>query len=256
VFENILYGLGDKANSLPIAHLEELVEDAAKTANAHDFISRFPLGYQTKVGEKGAQLSGGQKQRICIARAIIKKPPILLLDEATSALDVEAEHVVQNALSAASKERTTIVIAHRLSTIRNADNIVVMAGGEIVEQGTHADLLASNGRYAELVTRQQISTRPIKEKGLTDIDDRSIGTHVTTVLEAQESDETKVSLEKQDNSHIISPGPSAKISVFGTLRLIAIFSKPERGVVILAISMAILAGLTVPAYVLNSICQI
>ena len=129
IFENIVYGLEEKATSLAAGELQKLVEEAATKANAHGFISSLPQGYQTEVGEKGAQLSGGQRQRICIARAIIKNPQFLLLDEATSALDVGAERSVQKALAVAAKGRTTIVIAHRLSTIRDADNIIVMAGG-------------------------------------------------------------------------------------------------------------------------------
>ncbi|KAH9132473.1 hypothetical protein AeRB84_021133, partial [Aphanomyces euteiches] len=135
IAENIASGLSD---SVPSTDLQERVEEAAKMANAHNFIMQFPDGYQTQVGLKGEQLSGGQKQRIAIARAIMKNPSILLLDEATSALDSESEKVVQEALDKllAAKGRTTIVIAHRLSTIRNADKICVVSGGRIAEQGT------------------------------------------------------------------------------------------------------------------------
>jgi len=156
IIENIAFGLEEDA-TLSNGDVEALVEEAAKKANAHDFIYSLPLGYQTLVGEKGVQLSGGQKQRICIARAMIKNPQILLLDEATSALDVGAERSVQLALATAAQDRTTIVIAHRLSTIRRADNIVVMSQGQIVEQGTHAELIAKRGAYAELVEKQHIS---------------------------------------------------------------------------------------------------
>ncbi|KAL5212613.1 hypothetical protein ABZP36_023460 [Zizania latifolia] len=146
--ENILFGKED-------ATAEEVVA-AAKAANAHNFISQLPQGYETQVGERGVQMSGGQKQRIAIARAILKSPKILLLDEATSALDTESERVVQEALDLASMGRTTIVIAHRLSTIRNADIIAVMQYGEIKELGPHDELIANeNGLYSSLVRLQQ-----------------------------------------------------------------------------------------------------
>jgi ATP-binding cassette subfamily B (MDR/TAP) protein 1 len=129
------------------------IEEAARMANAHDFITSFPDGYHTQVGMKGEQLSGGQKQRIAIARAILKNPNILLLDEATSALDSESEKVVQEALDkvVALKKRTTIIIAHRLSTIRKADKICVVSGGKIAEQGSHSELMAYNGIYRKLI---------------------------------------------------------------------------------------------------------
>ncbi|KAI9311515.1 P-loop containing nucleoside triphosphate hydrolase protein [Dichotomocladium elegans] len=139
---------------------EEIIE-ACKKANCHTFISQMPDGYDTLVGEHGGMLSGGQKQRIAIARAILKNPVILLLDEATSALDTQSERLVQNALEAAAADRTTIVIAHRLSTIRNADMIVVLEKGELVEHGTHEELLSHNGVYAQLVRKQQIETDQI-----------------------------------------------------------------------------------------------
>jgi ATP-binding cassette subfamily B (MDR/TAP) protein 1 len=129
------------------------IEQAARSSNAHAFISAFPDGYVTRVGQSGSQLSGGQKQRIAIARAILKSPTILLLDEATSALDNESERVVQAALDAllAARARTTIVIAHRLSTIRTADKIAFVGEGKVLEEGTHRQLTMQNGRYAALV---------------------------------------------------------------------------------------------------------
>jgi len=144
IAENIAYGKEGAT--------QEEIEAAARSANAHNFITEFPDGYKTQVGERGAQLSGGQKQRIAIARAIIKNPKILLLDEATSALDSESEKVVQEALDTVMKGRTTIVVAHRLSTIQHADKICVFRDGKIYEQGTHKELLALGGAYYELVT--------------------------------------------------------------------------------------------------------
>ncbi|KAJ9540581.1 hypothetical protein OSB04_027087 [Centaurea solstitialis] len=146
--ENIVFGKEDAA-------MEEVVE-AAKASNAHNFIFQLPQGYDTQVGERGVQMSGGQKQRIAIARAIIKSPRILLLDEATSALDSESERVVQEALDHAAVGRTTIVIAHRLSTIRNADVIAVVQNGQVVESGSHDDLIQlENGFYTTLVRLQE-----------------------------------------------------------------------------------------------------
>ena len=148
VLENIKFGVHS-----PVT--KEDVIKAAKQANAHSFISKFPNGYDTLVGERGVQLSGGQKQRVAIARAILVDPKVLLLDEATSALDSESEHLVQEALDRIMSTRTTIVIAHRLSTIRNADKILVIDGGSVVETGTHDDLIAKkDSLYAALVKRQ------------------------------------------------------------------------------------------------------
>jgi subfamily B ATP-binding cassette protein MsbA len=146
VAENIRYG---KLDATPAD-----IEAAAMAANAHDFISAMPNGYDTLVGEKGVKLSGGQRQRIAIARAILKNPRILILDEATSSLDSESERLVQEALEALMRARTTFVIAHRLSTIVNADWIVVLDEGRIVEQGTHGDLLARQGLYHKLHAMQ------------------------------------------------------------------------------------------------------
>ena len=129
---------------------EVQVIHAAKVANAHEFIMQTENGYQTNIGDRGAKLSGGQRQRLSIARAVLKNPPILILDEATSALDSESERLVQDALFNLMKNRTSIVIAHRLSTIQNADEIVVVQSGEIVERGTHTDLLNLEGLYKKL----------------------------------------------------------------------------------------------------------
>jgi ATP-binding cassette subfamily B protein len=136
---------------------KEEIEAAARAANAHDFIAKFPEGYATKVGERGVQLSGGQKQRVAIARAVLKDPRILILDEATSALDAESEHLVQQALDRLLEGRTTLVIAHRLSTVKTADKVLVLDGGKIVQQGTHASLVGEAGLYRKLVERQFVA---------------------------------------------------------------------------------------------------
>ena len=146
ILENIRYGV-------PGATVEQ-AEAAAKAANAHDFISEFPQGYQTLVGERGVKLSGGQKQRVAIARALLRDPKILVLDEATSALDAESEHLVQEALDHLMQGRTTLVIAHRLSTVKEADRVVVLDNGGVVQSGTHDALVQVEGLYRRLVERQ------------------------------------------------------------------------------------------------------
>ena len=139
----------------PAATDEEVVE-AAKMANAHDFIMNLPQGYDTEVGERGVKLSGGQKQRLSIARIFLNNPPILILDEATSALDLESESIIQEALDVLSKDRTTLIVAHRLSTITHADKIVVIENGHIVETGTHRELIAKQGAYEHLYSIQNL----------------------------------------------------------------------------------------------------
>jgi ATP-binding cassette subfamily B protein len=146
VMENIRYGD-------PAASDNEIIE-AAKLANAHDFIMNLPKGYSSEIGQRGVKLSGGQKQRLCIARVFLKNPPILILDEATSALDNESESIIKESLDLLAKGRTTIVIAHRLSTIRNAKRIIVLTENGIAEQGNHNSLLACDGSYARLYSKQ------------------------------------------------------------------------------------------------------
>ena len=152
--ENIAYG---RMNAT-----DDEIFEAARAANAHDFISRLPDGYDTMVGERGARLSGGERQRVAIARALLKNPRLLILDEATSSLDVASEQSVQEALERLMKNRTTIVIAHRLSTIVNADKILVMKKGRIVESGTHQELLNAGGLYSNLYTVQSKGNLPVE----------------------------------------------------------------------------------------------
>lgn len=146
ILNNIAFGLENIT--------EQQIINAAKIANAHEFIMQFPNGYKSNIGDRGSKLSGGQKQRLSIARAVLRDPEILILDEATSALDTESEKLVQEALTSLMKNRTSIVIAHRLSTIMNADEIIVMSKGEIMERGSHSELIAFNGNYKKLCDMQ------------------------------------------------------------------------------------------------------
>jgi subfamily B ATP-binding cassette protein MsbA len=146
IFNNIAFGKTDAT--------KEQVEAAAKIANAHNFILETEKGYDTNIGDRGTKLSGGQRQRICIARAVLNNPPIMLLDEATSALDTESEKLVQDALNNLMKNRTSLIIAHRLSTIQNADMIIVLENGKVVQEGTHQQLLAKEGLYKKLINMQ------------------------------------------------------------------------------------------------------
>ena len=150
IYNNIVFGMSHAT--------EKMVEEAAKVANAHEFIMQMPEGYQTNIGDRGSKLSGGQRQRISIARAVLKNPPILILDEATSSLDTESEKLVQEALTSLMKNRTVLVIAHRLSTIQHADEIIVLQKGEIVQRGTHTQLAKVEGVYKKLYELQGLSS--------------------------------------------------------------------------------------------------
>jgi ABC-type multidrug transport system fused ATPase/permease subunit len=150
IAENIRFGLE--------ATIAKEIEDAARAANAHDFISGLPASYETRVGDRGVQLSGGQRQRIALARTVLKDPRILILDEATSALDSESEALIHEALDRLMKDRTTLVIAHRLSTIRSAERVVVIEGGAVAAMGSHESLMRESSTYKDLVERQIFTT--------------------------------------------------------------------------------------------------
>jgi ATP-binding cassette, subfamily B (MDR/TAP), member 1 len=236
------------------AQQQERIIRAAKMANAHDFISALPEGYDTNVGERGFLLSGGQKQRIAIARAVVSDPKILLLDEATSALDTKSEGVVQAALDEAAKGRTTIVIAHRLSTIKTADNIVVMQQGRIVEQGTHDALLEKRGAYFNLVSAQRIgagrkendSEDEKEEEELTKVQSSMTGSHVPF-----DPDDEKLALGKTTTSKSISSkileekggekkGP--KYSLWTLIKFIASFNKKEWVFMLIGLVFSVISG--------------
>ena len=159
--ENILFNRTVRENialANPAAPIESIIH-VAKLAGAHEFISQMSNGYDTEIGERGASLSGGQRQRLAIARALLGNPRILIFDEATSALDYESEHIIQSNMRDIVRDRTVIIIAHRLSTVRSADRIITIDQGRVVEDGTHEDLMAASGRYANLHRIQTVTGR-------------------------------------------------------------------------------------------------
>jgi ATP-binding cassette subfamily B (MDR/TAP) protein 1 len=249
ILENILFGCSDIVDQLSESEKHERVLQASKKANAHDFISALPDGYHTHVGEKGLQLSGGQRQRVAIARALIRDPKILLLDEATSALDSKSEAMVQKTLDAAAEHRTTIIVAHRLSTIQNADHIIVLDQGKVVEEGTHHALIAQNGAYAALVQKQQIGDTndhktPDGTRLSIDDDDSPYGGNLEYVDEKDiRTEEVALSSAAQEEG---TQRESHKLSAPQTIAFIARLSKRDWRVLLFGLANAILAGLTIP----------
>ncbi|QIW98788.1 hypothetical protein AMS68_004306 [Peltaster fructicola] len=254
ISNNIRHGLiGTQYEHASEADVKARIESAAHMANAHDFIMQLPEGYETNVGERGFLMSGGQKQRIAIARAIVSDPKILLLDEATSALDTKSEGVVQAALDKAAQGRTTIVIAHRLSTIKDADNIVVMSQGKIVEQGTHNDLLERKAAYFKLVEAQRIAqeTEQKREEEIPILDelDPNVKTPATE-KEGFEVDPDDLKLGRtrtgrSESSKILDGKPQeieAKYSLWTLIRLVGSFNKPEWYYMLTGLFFSILAG--------------
>lgn len=242
IFANILLGLKDPGTSRSEQEAEELVHNAARIANAHDFIMGLPQGYRTEVGPKGLQLSGGQRQRICIARAVISNPKILLLDEATSALDVKSERSVQLALELAAKDRTTIVIAHRLSTVRNADNIIVMAHGSVVEQGSHNELIRQEGVYSRLVDTQQVGSAD--NNAIAKVD-QTVPTNVDEKTELVHVNEYYPDRKEEDAHPIVTAEIQPTFRTY--LQVVGKLNKEEAPIIIAGLALCILAGLIIPA---------
>lgn len=232
ILANITQGLiGTEFEDAPEEVTMKLVEKACRTANCWGFIQTLSNGLDTEVGERGYLLSGGQKQRVAIARAVISNPPILLLDEATSALDTRSEKVVQEALDRASRNRTTIVIAHRLSTIKNANKIVVMSKGDILEQGTHEQLLGIRGTYFGLVGAQKIDGEVVSESA-------------AFKEELYDSEEEFECETKEVETK------SKKLSTWGMVKLLARFNRNERMPLLLGSSFAVICGAGYPSLAL------
>lgn len=254
IYGNIKHGLIGTAHEIKSEEeVRALVEDAAKQANAHDFITGLPEGYETNVGERGFLLSGGQKQRIAIARAMVSDPKILLLDEATSALDTKSEGVVQAALDKAAMGRTTIVIAHRLSTIKDADNIVVMSAGRIVEQGTHNELIERRAAYYNLVEAQRIAAET-EGKNLDEVpifgdkDANLLQSDSQTSELAEDPADLKLNRTitgKSASSVALKSKPAEKdrkYSLWTLIRLVASFNKKEWMYMMVGLTFSIIAG--------------
>lgn len=251
IYENITFGLiGTQWEHADDEKKMELVEHACRQANAWDFVQLLTDGIHTNVGESGMLLSGGQKQRIAIARAIISNPPILLLDEATSALDTKSEGIVQEALDKASENRTTIVIAHRLSTIKNASKIVVMSKGEIIEQGTHADLLAKEGMYYGLVDAQKLTEARPGQKGSSGDE----GDDAPLLIQEDDMKIGKSTTNKSLSSQILAqkekPDRDKHLSVAGMVKLLAKYNKNERPFLYVGSFAALINGAGYPALAL------
>jgi ATP-binding cassette subfamily B (MDR/TAP) protein 1 len=247
---NIGHGLiGTSHENATNEEREILIIEAAKMANAHDFISALPEGYDTNVGERGFLLSGGQKQRIAIARAVVSDPKILLLDEATSALDTKSEGVVQAALDRAAEGRTTIVIAHRLSTIRNSHNIVVMSAGRIVEQGTHDNLLGMKGTYYGLVEAQQLAAATKQKEVEEEAEDLMLDPRSGMQRMPTEKDLklglTRTTTNKSVSSKVLKDNSApveADYSLWELIRIIAGFNKTDKLAMGIGLFASIIAG--------------
>ncbi|KAK9711625.1 hypothetical protein K7432_007714 [Basidiobolus ranarum] len=251
IAENIAHGLiGTSHENASHEKQMELIQEACKMANAHDFIMLLPDRYNTHVGERGFLLSGGQKQRIAIARAIVKDPRILLLDEATSALDTQSEGVVQQALDRASSGRTTIVIAHRLSTIRNSDQIIVMERGDIIEQGTHNSLIEARGAYFKLVELQKITKK-------SDLESNEPGappedTDINAIISIDSELRRKTTVQSMISTGIqlnVEDGDVRKMHSFSyVIYRVFKLSRPELPLMLLGLAGSLVTGVISPVF--------
>lgn len=250
--ENIRYGKPD-------ATVNEVIE-AAKNSGAHSFIAKLPKGYDTLVGEKGSQLSGGQRQRIAIARALIQNPKILLLDEATSALDYQSEKHVQETLSKVSKGRTTIVVSHRLSAIRDADRILFIERGHVIEDGTHNELMASKGRYFDMITAggiadenedisEPIDEDTVKANGFNQTGKLSLNDDQNITEKAEELEEE---MEKKEEDEFENDSEQAKktIQYWKVFKRIISLAKKERKFMAIAAISSVAIGALWPTYII------
>ncbi|KAA8575941.1 hypothetical protein EYC84_006106 [Monilinia fructicola] len=244
IFENIAHGfVGTQFETASSEDKQRRIEESAKIANAHEFIEALPQGYQTITGTKGSKLSGGQKQRIAIARALVAEPKILILDEATSALDTKTEASVQSALNASSTTRTTIIVAHRLSTVREADNIVVLKSGKVVEQGTHTELMDCRGPYYDLVKAQ----RAIEEEEDIDHEEENVKQISTaeTDIEKGEFSDTEVT-EIPPGEHSIQE-QSSSYSLLSMVTFVLRLNAKEWHYILLGLFCSVIAGVEEPA---------
>ncbi|KAH8655351.1 putative multidrug resistance protein 1, 2 [Xylariales sp. PMI_506] len=240
IFENIAYGLGPEYNGMDRQAVVKRVYEAARIANAHDFIQEFPSSYATRVGDRGSRLSGGQRQRIAIARAIISDPGILMLDEATAALDTQSEALVQEALFSAAQGRTTIIVAHRLSTIRRADMIVVMDKGRVTESGTHTQLMAAQSTYASLVRAQRLSQGTQRRE--------QEQAEVYSARTRHLSQQSGVALMDEDvgQNQNAAQAPIRRKSLRNLVSLVWSINKPEKYYLILGLCCSLVAGSALP----------
>lgn len=249
ILENIEHGfIGTQFSSLSTDEKRKRVEDATKIACAHDFIASLPQGYQTIVGTKGSKLSGGQKQRIAIARALVGQPKILILDEATSALDTTTEASVQAELNASSASRTTIVIAHRLSTVREADNIVVLKTGTVVEQGKHEELIERREEYFHLVNAQRLAVDGGKDRSgdsiKYDVEEKG---HITTGMEAVPEKKELEHNNTADREGLPDISNDASYSLFSMAKFVMSLNSKEWHFILIGLLASIIAGLEEPA---------
>jgi len=250
--DNLLQGMVERVPS------DAEIEEACRKANCHNFITQLPRGYETIVGDHGGMMSGGQKQRIAIARALLKDPRILLLDEATSALDTASERLVQKALDAAAKNRTTIVIAHRLSTIRNADLIVVMDKGDLIEKGTHDELYAMGGVYTQLVNKQKIKMKSDEVHDMP-LDDAALEEelakereHLAQKIATSNGEETIITMDGVERvksaRQIKEEAQEAKMQARAPLARVVRMMAPDVHLLILGATAAMFAGAIFPGY--------